>query len=121
MKTEVKNIPDKGRGVFACQDISEGEIIEKAHVIIIDKEQSSHIEKTILDDYVFLWKEDCAAVLGNGMMYNHSYEPNALYIRDLENKIMIYKALKNIAVGEEIFINYNGDPNSKDPVWFDVK
>ena len=53
MIIEVKNIPDKGRGVFACRDIGEGEIIEKAHVIIIDKEQSPHIEKTILDDYVF--------------------------------------------------------------------
>ena len=121
MKVKVKNILNKGRGVFASQDINEGEIIEEAHVIIIDKDQCSHIEKTILDDYVFLWEESCAAVLGNGMMYNHSYEPNALYIRDLENKIMIYRALKNISTGEEIFINYNGDPKCKDPVWFDVR
>ena len=96
MKIEVRVIPDRGRGVFASHDIEKDEIFEKAHVIVIKKEECDHIGKTILDDYVFLWgenKEDCAAILGNGMMYNHSYEPNAVYIRDLNNQIMLYKEI----------------------------
>jgi SET domain-containing protein len=59
-------------------------------------------------------------VLGNGSLYNHSFKPNAQYIRKYEDKLMEYVALQDIEVGEEITINYNGIPDNYDEVWFDV-
>jgi hypothetical protein len=39
---------------------------------------------------------------------------------DFEEGTMSVKTVKPIAVGEELFINYNGDSDDKSPVWFDV-
>jgi len=52
-------------------------------------------------------------------MYNHAYEPNAEYKADYEDDTFTVYALKDIAAGEEILINYNGDPANKKLVWFD--
>ena len=35
---------------------------------------------------------------------------------------MVYKAIRPIKKGEEITINYNGEPNDPNPIdWFEVK
>ncbi len=54
--------------------------------------------------------------LGFAGLYNHSYEPNADWKRDHVNMIMEHFAIKDIAAGEEIVINY-GEEN----ICFDVK
>jgi hypothetical protein len=119
---EIKKTSQKGRGVFACQSFLPGDTIETVPIILIPKEQYSHIEKTIFFHYVFGWKgDDFALALGHGSLYNHSYIPNAIY-RKLEDEDMIeFVAWRPIQAGEEILINYNGDPLSKDPLWFPVQ
>jgi SET domain-containing protein len=73
-----------------------------------------------LGNYVFVWEDNKFAVaLGYGSLYNHSYEPNAKYIRKKDK--ILFQAIKDIKSGEEITINYNGNPKSQDKVWFDVK
>jgi SET domain-containing protein len=64
--------------------------------------------------------KDGVMVLGNGSLYNHSFNPNAEYLRRTSDKVMDYVAIKDIEAGEEITINYNGITKSMDPVWFDV-
>jgi uncharacterized protein len=114
---EILNTAKKGRGVFATKEFKAGEIVEKCPIIYISKKEDADIQKTILGRYVYEWRSDTAAIiLGYGSIYNHSYNPNAEYIRDFENKIMIYKAIKPISPGEEITINYNGDPLDLKPV-----
>ena len=110
----------RGRGVFATEDIQVDQIFESAEILIIPKDQIEFIEKTIIDDYIFVWGDTCALVLGTGMLYNHSYTPNARYIRDFDNNLMNYVALKPILKGDEILINYNGEPTCMDTLWFDV-
>jgi len=116
----VKTTDKKGRGVFATEDIQTDQIFESAEILLLKKEEIEFIEKTIIDEYVFVWGETCALVLGNGMLYNHSYKPNARYVRDFENNKMHYVALRPIKSGEEIRINYNGDPECMDRLWFNV-
>lgn len=114
---EVKNTKHKGRGVFALKRFVKNEIIEKCPVIPLTSEEDVEIQKTILEKYIYEWyPDDDAVILGYGFIYNHSYKSNAVYIRDFKRNIMIYKALKKINKGEEITINYNGDPSDLRPV-----
>jgi uncharacterized protein len=111
-----------GKGVFAARDIEAGEVIEVCPILLIPKAQLIHIRQTVLDDYYFDWGEAgewYALCLGYGSLYNHSYEPNAEYGMDFEAQTIDFYCLKNIEAGHEILINYNGDADNKDKVWFE--
>ncbi|MBX4205082.1 MAG: SET domain-containing protein [Candidatus Doudnabacteria bacterium] len=123
LKIFIKNISKTHRGVFAAQNIKKGEVIEICPVIAIPKKQSKLIRKTILDNYVFDWgvRNQPAMVLGFGSLYNHSYKPNAEHDEQVKQKVMVFKALRDIKKGEEITHNYNGDHDNSDELWFKVK
>ena len=112
---------NRGRGVFTASPIHEGDIIEVCPVIVIPKRELPIIHKTILHDHYFLWGdklEDCAIALGYGSMYNHELNPNANFILDLENMTIDIEAIQDIAAGEEITLNYHGEPGDESEVWF---
>ncbi|GAE35140.1 SET domain-containing protein [Halalkalibacter akibai] len=107
------------RGVFATCDIKKGELIHEAPVVPLPNEEHEHIEKTILADYVYEYGiNHTAVVLGFGMLFNHSYEPNATYDINFDNHTFDYYAYKDIKKGEEVLINYNGDVDDNEPLWF---
>lgn len=118
---EVRSVRRKGRGVFARRPIREGEIIERAPVLVFPESVLMHDGvPTPLAHYCFLWgRGTVALVLGYGSLYNHSFRPNALY-RDDAPRIKVFTALRDIARGEEITINYNGDPEDPRDVGFEV-
>ena len=105
------------RGVLAARDIRVGECIEQCPVIVVPVAENQYIEQTIFDHYVYEWEEnsDCL-VLGYCGLSNHSYESNARYERDFTNNTMNYYAIADIPVGSEILINYNGEPDNKEPL-----
>ena len=107
------------RCVLADADIKKGEIIEEAPVIIIPKNEMNCIEKTVLTHYEFVWNEKTgeeAIILGYGMIYNHSFEPNIKFEPDYKKKMMIFTALCDIKKGEELCSNYQqGDDPQKIP------
>ncbi len=112
---------DFGRGVFTSVSIDVGDLIEVCPVIIIPKRELPIIHKTILHDYYFLWGDalnDCAIALGYGSLYNHRLHPNANFILDIENKTIDIEAIARIDVGEEITLNYNGEPGDDGVLWF---
>ena len=117
----VKRIPGKGRGVFARCDIKKDTEIERVPVLVIpERDIYSEAGDGMLSEYVFAWgKKTVGLALGYGSLYNHSYKPNARY-EDDGQRTKAYIAIRKIAAGEEITINYNGDPNSKAALWFDV-
>lgn len=122
-KLTVVDIPGKGRGVVAGKDIARGEVIERAPVIPVDPAQVAALCATVLDHYVYDWfpgSTGLAVALGFGSLYNHSYQPNAYYKKDFANNVLEYVALTDIAAGSEIVINYNGVPDDRTPLWFDV-
>lgn len=116
----VAESPGKGRGVFTDSPLSKGDIIEVCPVILFDDwEEAQHIDATPLSHFYYRWTEGVNALaLGYGSLYNHSYCPNAYYRRNYENQTLEFVALRDIRPGEEILINYNGDPNCKAPLWF---
>ena len=120
---EVRQTASRGRGVFALMAIPAGALIETADVIPIDRSEMHAIEACVLADYFFRWGEDGregAIALGFGSLYNHSYDPNAYYVKHFDSHTIDFIALRDIAAGEEIRTNYNGVPGSKNKLWFDV-
>jgi SET domain-containing protein len=112
----------KGRGVFAEKQFRKGQLIERVPVIMIPADQLKHVEKTILSNYTFSWGpefDDGAIAGGFGCFYNHSYEPNAQYIKRVDDGVIDFVALRDIGANEEITINYNGSPDDQSPLWFD--
>ena len=119
----VLKTPKKGRGVFASRKIYRGELIERSPVIVIPGDEWATMDQSILSDFVFDWgekEEDAAVALGYVSIYNHSYTPNAELTECLDEYVIEVSALRDIAIGEEIFVNYNGDPAARDKLWFDV-
>ena len=115
---EVKRIKGKGRGVFALRLIRKGELIEKVPMLVMPDDEN--LEGTVISKYCFAWGRGTVALaLGFGSLYNHSYRPNARY-DDVGPQTKEFTALRDIEPGEEIVVNYNGDPRSRTKVWFDV-
>src|SRR5881296_1803041 len=114
----------RGRGMFARRKFLKGELIERAPVIALNEKQWPFAQKTILSDYAFDWgehDEQAAIALGYVSIYNHSYAPNAQLEELLDELMMEVIAIRDIEADEEITINYNGDPEKQDPLWFTEK
>lgn len=122
---EIRNTHEKGRGMFALENIPPFKIIEVAPVIVLSAEDRVYIDKTLLHDYIFEWNPNgisgCIMALGNVPIYNHSYTSNAEYAMDYETDTIMIQSVREIKKGEEITINYNGDWNDPKNLWFDVK
>ena len=111
----------KGRGVYTSIPVSIGDLIEVCPVIVIPKVELPIIHKTILPDYYFLRGEDmddAAIALGFGSLYNHAIHPNANFILDMENNTIDIVAILDINPGEEVTINYHGEPGDESVLWF---
>lgn len=109
--------------MFAAEEIKKGETIERCPIILLNEDDTAHIRGTELHNYYFMWGSDKARhksgiCLGFGSIYNHSYSPNATYNKRIEEKAIDFVAIKDIAKGEEITVNYNyGNPGDKSKLW----
>ena len=108
------------RGVLATESIKKSRIIEQCPALIYPKNPKI-IEQTIFDTYVFDWdKNHEALALGYGSLFNHSYSPNVRVDFDSDKKEIVFTALRAIAQGEELLINYNDDSTEPiDPEYLD--
>jgi len=100
-------IKGAGKGVFAKDEIIQGDIIERCPVIEVSLKDPANNDEGKLVDYFFYFGEGLAIALGFGSLYNHSYNPNATYKINLSNKTIDFIAIKNINSREEITVNYN--------------
>jgi SET domain-containing protein len=122
---EIRNTSEKGRGIFSLEDIAPFQTIEIAPVIVMSAEDRKHLDKTLLHDYIFEWspneEQKCIMALGYVPIYNHSFASNAEYAMDYIKQTISIVSVRAISTGEEITINYNGDFNDENPLWFEVK
>jgi len=103
------------RGMFACEDIKKGKVVEHSPVILVPmNEYEEHIKKTVLEWYYYDWNDEYKViVLGMGSLFNHSSKPNLKYTWGYKNRVIIYTAKRNIRKGEELFIDYMNDCKGK--------
>ena len=116
--------PVHGWGVFAKEDIMEGEVFEECPVLTLPIEKGE--VTSLLIDYRFNWPqggewEEQVFPLGYGGLYNHSENANAYWISNLENKTFQFISHREIKKGEEIFtwygdVNYWNDGRTHTPV-----
>jgi len=104
---EIKHSPLHGKGVFATQNITKGEIIVESHMALI------HINENlpeVLATLQFPWTNEYEAICLSdaGSFFNHASRPSAEIIgRDFKNLIQTFAAKTDIAKGDEITIYYN--------------
>lgn len=115
---EIRYTRSKGRGVFARTAIKKGALIERVPVVVVTWDE---IDESELASYAYSWTDTKAAIaLGYGSLYNHSFKPNAKY-EDAGRQTKEFVAIRDIAAGEEITVNYNGDPKDRtNELGFDV-
>lgn len=98
-------------GVFAAEDIKEGELIEKCYLIKVSVEPEN---LGTLYDYVYNYpqKGDYKFLVlptGGGCVYNHDDNNNAIWVDSKEPMHFDYIATKDIKTNTEICTHY-GDP-----------
>jgi uncharacterized protein len=104
----VRKVRGMGRGVFAGRAYRKGEVIEVCPVIPL-AEGTSETALGALDRYLFKWgkaEDRLAVALGFGSLYNHSPDPNARFIPRTATDDIVFRAVRDIAEGEQIFVDY---------------
>ncbi len=105
----VRKVRGMGRGVFAGRAYRKGEVIEVCPVIRVTPGADGTADGG-LEYYVFQWDKGALAVaLGYGSLYNHSPEANAKFTPRHARNDIVFKATRDISVGEQIFIDYQWD------------
>ena len=94
----------RGRGVFATRTFEKGETVEVCPTVEISEGGGD------LADYLFESTNEgmFLVVLGFGMLYNHSAEPNVDYYQD-DGSTLEFVALRRIERGEELTISYGDE------------
>lgn len=109
---ELKPSEIHGRGVFACKDISAGEVFEASETLRVPADQREFLDQTSVYDHYFEWQDDALIALSICNFLNHSGEPNADFEIN-EAGIIEFKAVRFISKGDEITISYGAD------LWFE--
>lgn len=120
----IKMSGKKGRGVFTSRPIPADVVIEDSPVIVMSEKERVLLDQTLLHDYIFEWgndKKQCCMALGYVPVYNHSYQSNCEYVMDFELQTIRVVTIRDIAKNEELTINYNGDWNNEEKVWFNTE
>jgi SET domain-containing protein len=104
----VKKSPIHGYGVFAAEDLDEGQIIEDCYTLILRNDPRMY------NNYFFKCEDKVGLPLGYGCIYNHADEPNVDHDYDPETRFMRFTTLRKIQRGEELFCNYG-------PNWFSFR
>jgi hypothetical protein len=92
-----------GRGVFATRRFAEGDVVEMCPTVQVpDSDVTGGLR-----DYVFTSIEDgdVVLVLGYGMLYNHSADPNLEYEQEDPSSITFF-AVRAVQPGDELTIDY---------------
>lgn len=113
--------PIHGTGVFANRAFAADELIECCPVIVCPAPEEVLLEQTALRGLYFHWEGDGVAIaLGFGSLYNHAWHASARYELDHEAPCARFIAVRPIGLGEEVTINYTGEPDGDGPLWFDA-
>ncbi|GAB4092280.1 SET domain-containing protein [Flaviaesturariibacter terrae] len=113
----------RGRGVFTDMAMSANTLVEVAPVIVLSARHRALLEKTLLHDYIFEWgksRTQCCVALGYVSLYNHAYDANCEYEMHYDEGLILVRTVRDVRKGSELFINYNGVPDSDSPLWFDA-
>jgi SET domain len=107
----VRNVPGKGRCVFAARDIAKGALVLADPIILVPGDESDHTDLTVVGRYVFQWndEDDLAVVLGLGSLINHGLPENVALVSNYAEMTMEFYATRDIKAGDELVYDYGHD------------
>lgn len=109
----VREIDERGRGVFTANNIPEGAEIIRGYASLIERQ---HFDENPIGNFPLAWDDKFHALVWSALsLVNHSDTPNAKVERDDKHKLIRLVALRDIKAGEEIVYDY------KVPLWFEPK
>ena len=98
----VKEIPNKGRGIFAARDIQKDEVILEFNGPYVKIERLDGIPREVQDHLFNIGVEEYLIVREPGVYTNHSCDPNAGIVRDV-----LLVAMRDIKRDDEITFDYS--------------
>jgi SET domain-containing protein len=116
-KTEKRVSPIEGRGLFAREDISAGEIVAVKGGIIIDAAAFEQIREAVspadiqIEDSLYIVPASVEELENNILCLNHSCNPNV----GVRGQIT-FAAMRDIPTGAELTIDYamiDGNPDER--------
>ncbi len=110
----------KGRGVFATRPFARGDLVEAVPVLLLRPDEQDRLDGTVLDSYVFAWRDTVAIALGFGSIYNHSWDPNLEYQKRFDEGVIEFVAIRDIAPGDELTTNYTASRPDRPDLWVDL-
>jgi SET domain-containing protein len=110
----------KGRGVYATRAFARGERVEAVPVLLLRPDEQDRLDGTVLDSYVFAWRDTVAIALGFGSIYNHSWDPNLEYQKRFDQGVIEFVAIRDIAAGDELTTNYTASRPDRPDLWVDL-
>lgn len=107
----VRQVPGKGRCVFAARDIAKGALVLADPIILVPGDESDHTDQTVVGRYVFQWndEDDLAVVLGLGSLINHGLPENVALVSNYAEMTMEFYATHDIKAGDELVYDYGHD------------
>ena len=105
---------NRGRGVYARDDLASGETVERCWVMPIpDDESIKTLDLPTVNRYLFPWTKGKRAIIsGEGMIYNFDRfevtgrEPNVLCVLRRGISAIEFRTLRPIKAGEELTWDY---------------
>jgi len=114
-KIEIRKSPVHGYGVFAKEDLAEGELIDQCRLLKLGH-RANYNHDPVLKDYIWADRDNSIEskahgnnifiALGFGSMYNHSDSPNTKQWVNYNAGVMTVNTNRVIKKDEEIFVNY---------------
>lgn len=106
-KVEVRGNAVEGRGIFAKEDIKNGEIVFIKAGHIVKKEKQRKLDKNLkqyclqITDNFFLCPLKEKEILETAIFVNHSCDPNIA-----PDGQITFRAIKDIKAGQELYYDY---------------
>jgi hypothetical protein len=106
-----------GRGLVTTRRVPVGAVLEVAPLIVLPRAAD-----TVLGDLGYLFDVGGRSCIAAGAVsfVNHSYTPNARYDTEAGDTVLVLRTLTDLPKGTEVLVNYHGEPDCTDPLWFDV-
>lgn len=120
----IKVTEEFGRGLYADKNIYADEVVCRCEILVLDAADTAVVNNTSLRWYTFKFTDtsDCL-VLGEGELFNHADSPNVSYrLIDFDGrKVMEFRALMDIPVYHQLFIDYSADTKVSIEEYVDTK
>ena len=116
---------EKGRGVFASKAFRKAEVVEVCPVVVLPgsfRKLPAEIQRLVYGWHLLAGEPGTHAVaFGYGSLYNSANPANMTFHADRHEALLRFVAARDIAVDEELTVNYSstgGSAESSTNDWF---